>query len=276
MDPTPGSGWSPDVSRGTLQERADELARKVYLGGPADRFEQDGRLILIALIRRGLDFDAPVIDVGCGALRAGYWLIHFLQPGMYHGIEPSRRRLDAAREALLEPGVEELKRPRFSHNADWDLGVFGVAPRFVVARSIWSHAPKPAVSALLDSFARVAAPDGLLLASYVPVDGDGPAPASGPARLLRSVGRRIRALTGRGPGAVARDRRTRGGRRSTPRARRTDHTGDEWGDPEHGQLVAHRFAWIQDACERRGLVATRSAQDRFGGQVWLEIRRERP
>lgn len=127
---------------GELQRRANELSGSRFVGGRAERFELDGRLQLIALLQRGLTPDSPVVDVGCGALRAGYWLIHFLDEGMYHGMDPTRERVDAARAAILEPGLEKAKWPRFSYNGDFNLGVFDLAPRFVLARSIWSHAAK--------------------------------------------------------------------------------------------------------------------------------------
>jgi hypothetical protein len=91
-----------------------------------------------------------------------------LDSGRYLGIEPNRDMLDLARSQLLEPGLEAAKQPRFAHNDDFDLSVFGVAPRFVLARSIWTHADKAQIGQLLDSFASVAAADGLLLASFLP------------------------------------------------------------------------------------------------------------
>jgi hypothetical protein len=270
--------------QGTLQERADALGRAIYLGGSPLRFEEDGRQILISLIRRGLTFDSPLIDVGCGALRGGYWLIHFLDPDRYHGIEPVGRRVDEARRALLEPGVEEQKRPRFANNADWDLGVFGIAPRFVVARSIWSHAPKSAIAALLDSFAKVAAPDGLLLASYVPAV-RAPRATSGLAGVADRVRRELSSIAARrrsrgraivpGSRAAKRQQRIAAKHHKAGAVPRTDYLGDDWGNPEEGGLVAHRFEWIADQCTRRGLVATESKADRFGVQTWVEIRRAR-
>jgi len=90
-----------------LQARARELeASGRHVGGPPDSWALDGRLQLIALLRRGLNPDSDVVDVGCGALRAGYWLIHFLEPGRYQGIDPMKDNVDAARAAILEPGLE--------------------------------------------------------------------------------------------------------------------------------------------------------------------------
>jgi hypothetical protein len=44
-----------------------------------------------------------VLDLGCGCLRGGYWLIHLLEPGCYCGIEPNQVMLAAGIEHLLEP-----------------------------------------------------------------------------------------------------------------------------------------------------------------------------
>jgi SAM-dependent methyltransferase len=269
--------------RGELQRKAEELSRTQFVGARVERFEADGRLMFIALVRRGLTPDSHVIDVGCGALRAGYWLIHFLQPGHYHGIEPARERIDAARTALLEPGVEEQRRPDFAHNADFDLAGFGVAPDFVLARSIWSHTAKSQIVALLDSFAQVSRPGSLLFASYHPA-GRRPrgyvlrhrlhglrarwadlsqrrAPASEDASALEAAKSRRRARTERQRAAGYE------GVWDLP-----DYQGSDWVTGDSGQ-AAHRFEFIEAECQARGLSVRETEQDGFGNQVWLEIRR---
>jgi hypothetical protein len=63
----------------TLMERANELdAEGIFLGGPAKLFETAGRTLLITLLSEGLTPSSKVLDIGCGCLRGGYWLIHFL------------------------------------------------------------------------------------------------------------------------------------------------------------------------------------------------------
>jgi hypothetical protein len=222
--------------RGPLQARADKLGATMWLGGLTADFERDGRMQLSMLLRAGLSPGSTVVEVGCGALRAGYWLIHFLDTERYHGIEPNRAMVDSAREALLEPGLEDLKRPRFAYNDDFDLGVFGVAPEFVFARSIWSHASKRQIAAMLDSFAAVGAPQATMLTSYHPA-----------SRLPWG---------------------------------RPDYTGDRWvgrgpdrTGREYRAVVAHRFGWIAAQCRQRRLSVQKTADEPFGGQVWLEVSR---
>jgi SAM-dependent methyltransferase len=151
-----------------LQARAEGIADRVFVGGPVKDFEQVGRLQLITLLEQDLDPQSKVLDVGCGCLRGGYWLIHFLDPCCYHGIEPNREMLQAGLDSILEPGLADEKEPAFACNDDFDLDVFdGARFDFVLARSIWTHASKTQIEKMLDSFSEVAADGGVLLASYL-------------------------------------------------------------------------------------------------------------
>jgi hypothetical protein len=53
-------------------------AQGVFTGEPPELFESAGRLQISTLIREGLNPDSKLLDVGCGCLRAGYWLVRFL------------------------------------------------------------------------------------------------------------------------------------------------------------------------------------------------------
>ncbi len=151
----------------TLRERAIKLeADGVFLGGPAKLFSTAGRKQLITLLSQGLTPQSNVLDIGCGCLRGGYWLIHFLDKGNYFGIEPNVEMLEAGVRILLEPGLTDLKDPTFDHNTTFDFTVFGEKFDFFVARSIWTHASKQQIEAMLDGFVSTANSNGLFLTSY--------------------------------------------------------------------------------------------------------------
>ena len=150
----------------TLLERAKKLEKEAFLGGPLESFETAGRMQLQLLLKEGLYPDSKVLDIGCGCLRGGYWLIHFLDPGCYFGIEPDRRTLEAGMQGILEPGLLNLKRPRFDHNSDFDFSVFGEPFDFFMARSIWTHTSKDQIRTMLDGFMRHSKPGGAFLTSY--------------------------------------------------------------------------------------------------------------
>ena len=150
-----------------LQARIEALRPKIkHVGGPLHVFEEAGRHQLILCLREGLNPGSKVLDIGCGCLRAGYWLIHFLDPDCYFGIEPSQEVLEAGTTYVLEPETLEAKKPVFDHNAQFDCSMFGEVFDFFLARSIWTHTAKTQIQAMLDSFARHAAPDGVFLTSY--------------------------------------------------------------------------------------------------------------
>ena len=153
----------------SVQQRAERLWEVTnFIGCGIARFEYSGRMQLETLIRHGLNPWHNVLEVGCGALCAGYWIMHFLDAGRYHGIEPNEYMFKAGRDHLLEPGLLEAKRPRFAHNDQYDFSVFGVKFDFFHAHSIWTHAPKKDIERMLDGFVATTNPGARFLTSFKP------------------------------------------------------------------------------------------------------------
>jgi glycosyl transferase family 4 len=166
---TAGSEAPSTAPRLSIGERAAQMVSAGgFLGVPLDGFEEEGRLQLATLLQLGLRPQSKLLDIGCGCLRGGYWLIHFLDAGCYCGIEPHRRRLELGLSLLLEPGVADARRPRFDSNPDFDSAVFGERFDVFLARSIWTHASKAQIQRMLDGFQRDGAPGALFLTSYMP------------------------------------------------------------------------------------------------------------
>ena len=152
------------------QQLANHFSSVMFSGGPAKLFEEVGRRSFISLLENGLYPHSSVLDVGCGTLRIGYWLINFLQPGRYHGLEPDAVRVELAAQHIVGSDVVAAKRPVFDHNMGFDFTAFGAKFDFYVARSIWTHASKAQIATMLDGFATTATSNGVFLASYVPAD----------------------------------------------------------------------------------------------------------
>ena len=159
----------PRASDGELAARAAAMAAEVgFLGVPLDGFAATGKKQLDALMALGLDRDSLLLDIGCGCLRGAYWLIHYLGPGRYCGIEPYRKRVDLGLRHLVEPEVQAAKRPRFDGNDVFDTSVFRERFDFFLASSIWSHASKPQIEHMLDGFLRDTSEHAVFMTSYVP------------------------------------------------------------------------------------------------------------
>ena len=156
-----------------LQSQGEAMmARYGFLGVPAETFDDAGRRQFVTLLNEGLNHESRVLEIGCGCLRAAYWLIRFLDAGCYCGIEPARQRVQYGLECLFLPGEVEPKRPRFEFNADFDLSVFGARFDFVLAGSIWTHASKKHIEVMLDGFIHYSTPAAIFLASYLPADSE--------------------------------------------------------------------------------------------------------
>jgi hypothetical protein len=144
------------------------ISRHGFLGVPLETFEQAGREQLISLLNEGLNPESKIVEIGCGCLRIAYWLVRFLGPGCYHGIEPARLRVEYGLKYLFNAPEVQLKRPRFDFNPRFDTSVFSTRFDFFLARSIWTHASKGQIAATLDSFIRDSKDTGVFLASYLP------------------------------------------------------------------------------------------------------------
>jgi hypothetical protein len=94
-------------------------------------------------------------------------VIRLLEPDCYCGIEPDRQMLASGLEHLLTPEIREGKRPRFSHNDDFDFTVFDQKFDFVIARSIWTHASPAQIDQMLRSFKQVCEPHSIFLTSVI-------------------------------------------------------------------------------------------------------------
>ena len=167
--------WSrSEIFDMTLDDKARKLSEEEFIGFQPEHYECGGREQFIYLLRAGLMPDSKVVDIGCGVLRAGYWLIHFLNPGCYFGIEPHEGRLENGKLRILEEEVLAAKVPKFDTNPDFNTSVFGEKFDFFLAYSIWTHAAKWGIEATLDSFVRDAKPGAVFLTTYLPANEEHP------------------------------------------------------------------------------------------------------
>src|SRR5436190_8400701 len=120
-----------------------------FIGGPPELFEAAGRESLIVLLEHGLTPESTVLDIGCGVLRAGRWIIPLLEPEHYCGIEPQQEMVDRGLREFLPQEIARAKRPRFDSNDRFDFAVFDVRFSHFLARSVWTHASKPQVETML-------------------------------------------------------------------------------------------------------------------------------
>lgn len=157
------------MPKDSLADMADTLADMIgFSGGPKKAFEKVGRHTFVTLLQQGLRPDSMVLDYGCGAMRLGYWIMRFLDPGCYHGIEPNQQHLEAGKKVVIGSGLLEEKTPTFSADANFNLAVFDKKFDFIVARSIFTHFTPAAIEKVLMSLPGALTKSGVFIASYWP------------------------------------------------------------------------------------------------------------
>jgi hypothetical protein len=156
-----------------IQQRSQVMiARNGFLGVPRETFSEGGRLQFERLVSNGMNPESVLLDLGCGCLRGGCWMIEYLNPGCYHGIEPARNRVDLGLKYLVPSRTFRRRSPRLDFNPDFDTSVFGVTFDFFNATSIWTHACKRQIQTMLDGFVAHTGPGAVFLTSYLPPTSD--------------------------------------------------------------------------------------------------------
>ena len=130
-----------------------------FIGG---RWEELGQLQLDFLKSQGLLPRHRVLDVGCGALRAGVFLARYLEPAGFYGIDLRQELLDAGFEREVVPaGLQDrLPRANLAASGDFDATGFGQVFDFAIAQSVFTHIPLTELTRALNALHPVMKPGG--------------------------------------------------------------------------------------------------------------------
>lgn len=146
--------------------RAGDPHYRAYVG-PPHQYDFMGASQFRLLTALGLRETHKVLDLGCGSLRAGRYLMMYLKPGHYCGIEPNKWLIEDAIAQDLGRDFVALRRPRFDHGSDFNAAAFGERFDFIVAQSVFSHAGPEMVAVALANCAATLTPRGLVLATFI-------------------------------------------------------------------------------------------------------------
>jgi SAM-dependent methyltransferase len=163
-------------------ERVRILGHRAYVGGHFPRmWFEIGRRQFHFLVSRGLRPEHRFLDVACGSLRLGQFVIPFLEAGHYFGLEAEPDLVRAGLEHELLFDIAEQKRPTFGHGYDFDLSF---VPGFEVAlaQSLFTHLTPEDIALCMASVAGVAGPDSRFFFTYF--EGEGPKP-KGPSHAQK-------------------------------------------------------------------------------------------
>lgn len=138
-------------------ERVCKWGHRRYTGGGDDKMWYGiGKRQYHFLVAEGLRNDMNFLDVACGGLRLGQFLIPALDTGNYYGLEAEEGLVTAGIDAEILFDVLKVKKPKFAFNYTFDVS-FCDGYDFAIAQSLFTHLTPEDISncfAALRSIAR--------------------------------------------------------------------------------------------------------------------------
>lgn len=166
------------------RERVEILGHRTFVGGTdAEAWYGIGRRQYHYLVSQGLRRGNIFLDIACGSLRLGQYLIPFLDTGHYFGFEPERALIDAGLEHEILYDLAEIKKPVFGGNYDFN---FAFIDRFdmALAQSLFTHLTLADIGRCFAGLAPVSAPDSRFFFTFF--EGDGANNPIGPSHANKS------------------------------------------------------------------------------------------
>lgn len=140
-------------------ERVKKWGHRRYIGGTDPEFWYGiGRHQYHYLVSMGLRPDHVFLDVACGSLRLGQYIIPMLDKGNYFGIEGEQALIDAGVEKEMDFDVVALKEPTFMCNYEFDVSKCP-GYDFAIAQSLFTHLTIDDIAKCFNSLYPIAKPD---------------------------------------------------------------------------------------------------------------------
>ncbi len=140
--------------------------------GPGHLYDAKAAMQFFLLIGLGLREKHYVLDIGCGSLRVGRLLIPYLLPERYFGIDPMEWMIEAGIVNEVGEDLVKAKQPVFSNDEGFNLSEFGIKFDYLIAQSVFSHAPQWMIRKCLSEAALVMGTESVFAATYLPGDSD--------------------------------------------------------------------------------------------------------
>lgn len=125
-----------------------------------------GKRIFDRLVSLGLGSHHSVLDVGCGDLRVGVYLIGYLEVQHYYATDSQRWLVDAGCQELPY-NTPVTKSPQFCITDSFNIaGIFPCSFDYILMSSVWTHASHEQIRCLLESASRAGTRNVIVLADY--------------------------------------------------------------------------------------------------------------
>lgn len=140
--------------------------QKVRAGEAYQRGLGIGKAQIEFLERQGLSPSDSLLDIGCGDLRGGRYMIEYLDKGSYTGIDISEEAIKEGWKNLQNWGLAEKNATLLVNNdlrfSEFDKYEFD----WVFANSVLTHLSQDLIAELLRNLGRILSEDGKACLSY--------------------------------------------------------------------------------------------------------------
>lgn len=138
-------------------ERINKWGHRKYIGAPSDELWHGiGRRQFHFLVSQGLRPHHKFLDIACGSLRLGQFLIPFLEPNRYFGLDGEQSLVMAGLEHEILFDLASLKSPKFQFGYDFDVS-FASGFDYAMAQSLFTHLTLDDISLCLRNTRQVSA-----------------------------------------------------------------------------------------------------------------------
>ena len=137
-------------------------------------WDEIGRLQFDYLVKRDLNPDMKLIDIGCGCLRGGIHFVNYLEPHHYFGMDISDDLLDVGynKEIKKLDLQKKLDRNKLICDFNFSFNLFNENFDFAVAISLFTHLPLNHIRLCLENLATNMKNGSLFCATFFLVDNE--------------------------------------------------------------------------------------------------------
>lgn len=144
-----------DLAGDTAEARLQRIGHRAFVSGSdPEAWYALGRLQFHFLVARGLRPHHSFLDVACGSLRLGQFLIPYLDRGKYQGLESTPGLVERGLGQEISPDLVTQKAPKFSFNSKFlmnDLNPFDIA----IAHSLFTNLSRDDIRICFSSLSKV-------------------------------------------------------------------------------------------------------------------------
>ena len=134
--------------------------------GPPNYYDLIGVTQFNLLTLFGMRETSTLLDIGCGSLRGGRFSIMYLRPGKYFGLDPEDWTVQEGLQAHFGEELASRRAPTFVHDSNYTFTKFDRKFDFLMAHSIFTHAPEKQIRQCMTEAAKVMVPESIFLATF--------------------------------------------------------------------------------------------------------------